>query len=241
MRRFCVLLLVVSTWVGIGVAGSPAALADGGRWKVGDAGCYWDPNDSGPDQCSPNVGRYKVGDGGQCYWDANDSGPNQCEPAQPAPAETLPDQPIPYTDDTSSVQRSFDGGAGPSGISCRSYAPPAFVGTVRVSVNVDDGGTLHYAMGMPHWWENYGLWIVRELVNGRMINEGRFSAWSQSGSEPPSVVPSGSLWAISVIHYFAYVEIFWVPAPECAFLFCYDPVPVLLPAITVSNLSCRMP
>jgi hypothetical protein len=24
-----------------------------GRWKIGAEGCYWDPNDSGPDQCSP--------------------------------------------------------------------------------------------------------------------------------------------------------------------------------------------
>ena len=61
-----------------------AAATSDGRWKLGgDAGsCYWDPDDSGPDQCSPTMGRWKLGgDPGSCYWDANDSGPNQCEPA----------------------------------------------------------------------------------------------------------------------------------------------------------------
>jgi hypothetical protein len=55
-----------------------------GRWKLGGDGssCYWDPDDGGPDQCSPTPGRWKLGgDGSSCYWDANDSGPNQCEPA----------------------------------------------------------------------------------------------------------------------------------------------------------------
>ena len=63
-----------------GVATKPAATADG-RWKLGgDGSCYWDPDDSGPDQCSQSSGRWKLGGDGSCYWDANDSGPNQCEP-----------------------------------------------------------------------------------------------------------------------------------------------------------------
>jgi subtilisin family serine protease len=53
-----------------------------GRWKLGgDGSCYWDPNDSGPDQCTPNTGRWKLGGGGSCYWDPNDSGPDQCVPS----------------------------------------------------------------------------------------------------------------------------------------------------------------
>ena len=53
-----------------------------GRWKVGgDGSCYFDPDDSGPDQCSPNLGRWKLGGDGSCYWDPADSGPNQCSPA----------------------------------------------------------------------------------------------------------------------------------------------------------------
>jgi hypothetical protein len=53
-----------------------------GRWKIGDTGCYWDANDSGPDQCTQNQGRWKVS-GQSCYFDANDSGPNQCNPSEP--------------------------------------------------------------------------------------------------------------------------------------------------------------
>ena len=61
-----------------------------GRWKEdGWGGCYWEPNDSGPDQCSGSAptGRYKLDSNG-CYWDPNDSGPDQCVPpsARLAPA-----------------------------------------------------------------------------------------------------------------------------------------------------------
>jgi hypothetical protein len=54
-----------------------------GRYKIGKPGeCYWEPRDSGPNQCTPRpapTGRWKES-GGRCYWDANDSGPNQCRP-----------------------------------------------------------------------------------------------------------------------------------------------------------------
>ena len=64
---------------------NPAATTDG-RWKLGgDGSCYWDPDDSGPDQCSQNLGRWKLGGDGSCYWDANDEGPNQCAPAADSP------------------------------------------------------------------------------------------------------------------------------------------------------------
>jgi hypothetical protein len=62
-------------------SGEPPAGATG-RWKIGANGCYWDQNDSGPDQCSPDnpTGRYKLDGNGNCYWDPNDSGPDQCSP-----------------------------------------------------------------------------------------------------------------------------------------------------------------
>jgi hypothetical protein len=57
-----------------------------GRWKLdGWGGCYWEANDSGPDQCtgSAPTGRYKDDGHGGCYWDPNDSGPDQCVPPHP--------------------------------------------------------------------------------------------------------------------------------------------------------------
>src|SRR5690242_16278263 len=37
-----------------------SALNQDGRWKLGgDGSCFFDPDDSGPDQCSPNLGRWK--------------------------------------------------------------------------------------------------------------------------------------------------------------------------------------
>lgn len=54
--------------------------AEAARWKVGDDGsCYFDETDDGPDQCTPNLGRWKL-DGDNCYFDALDSGPDQCPP-----------------------------------------------------------------------------------------------------------------------------------------------------------------
>jgi hypothetical protein len=58
-----------------------SGLTQDGRWKLGgDGSCYFDPDDSGPDQCSQNPGRWKVGGDGACYWDPADSGPDQCTP-----------------------------------------------------------------------------------------------------------------------------------------------------------------
>jgi hypothetical protein len=63
-----------------------------GRNKAGPGGtCVFDPNDSGPDQCTlsgssgtpgtpSSAGRFKAGPGGTCVFDPNDSGPNQCTP-----------------------------------------------------------------------------------------------------------------------------------------------------------------
>ncbi len=55
-----------------------------GRYKISGSGCVWDPNDSGPDQCSPPPGRFKLDGWGACYWDANDYPPDQCAPPAPA-------------------------------------------------------------------------------------------------------------------------------------------------------------
>ena len=61
-----------------------------GRFKASpDGTCVFDPNDSGPDQCTPAVvipgnppsgGRFKAGTGGTCVFVPNDAGPNQCTP-----------------------------------------------------------------------------------------------------------------------------------------------------------------
>lgn len=84
----------------MGLSGVPALTHDAvtslrstldqdGRWKLGgDGSCYFDPDDGGPDQCSPNPGRWKLGGDDSCYWDANDSGPNQCTPPAAEPGLT---------------------------------------------------------------------------------------------------------------------------------------------------------
>jgi hypothetical protein len=66
-------------------------LPSSGRFKAApDGTCTFDPNDSGPDQCTPAVvipgnppvgGRFKAGPGGTCVFVPNDGGPNQCTPA----------------------------------------------------------------------------------------------------------------------------------------------------------------
>jgi hypothetical protein len=74
----------------LALAGSAASAAMEGRWKDdGNGGCVFDPNDSGPDQCTPPVptGRFKDDGNGGCVFDPNDSGPNQCTPPAEAAAD----------------------------------------------------------------------------------------------------------------------------------------------------------
>lgn len=59
---------------------TPTPTPKEGRYKIGPSGCYFDVNDSGPNQCEPGVGRYKLDNSGGCYWDSSDEGPNQCNP-----------------------------------------------------------------------------------------------------------------------------------------------------------------
>jgi hypothetical protein len=74
---------------GAGLTSLHSTLNQDGRWKLGgDGSCYFDPDDSGPDQCSPNLGRWKLGGDGSCYWDPADSGPNQCSPPAAEPGIT---------------------------------------------------------------------------------------------------------------------------------------------------------
>jgi hypothetical protein len=60
----------------------PVLMSATGRWKWGGSECYWEPNDSGPNQCSPGERRGRWKDQGYrvCVWDENDSGPDQCDP-----------------------------------------------------------------------------------------------------------------------------------------------------------------
>src|SRR5262245_11670021 len=76
-------VVAASAAANAGVVTKPAATAaTDGRWKLGgDGSCYFDPDDSGPDQCTAAPGRWKLGGDGSCYFDANDSGPNQCTPS----------------------------------------------------------------------------------------------------------------------------------------------------------------
>src|SRR3954469_23954379 len=81
-RRLACVLLV------LGVAGvttsfdSAAAVQNRGRYKKQGNACLWDPNDSGPNQCTPVTGRGRFKkDGDKCLWRASDKGPDQCRPA----------------------------------------------------------------------------------------------------------------------------------------------------------------
>jgi hypothetical protein len=84
--------LLVGLWLTLvlGLVAAVPGMAAEGRWKVGDDGtCFFDPDDTGPDQCTR--GRWKLGQDGDstwCYFDGFDDGPDQCTlPTDPA-AET---------------------------------------------------------------------------------------------------------------------------------------------------------
>jgi hypothetical protein len=76
IRRF---VLGASLALAMILAGSVSSSAVDGRWKLADDGsCYFDAEDSGPDQCDATPGRWKDDGNGGCYFDENDSGPDQC-------------------------------------------------------------------------------------------------------------------------------------------------------------------
>lgn len=73
--------MIVATGLGERSQAVTSAEAEG-RYKLdGSGGCYWEPNDDGPNQCDPNdpAGRYKM-DGGSCIWASNEHPPDQCQP-----------------------------------------------------------------------------------------------------------------------------------------------------------------
>ena len=52
------------------VAANRGSGPDTGRWKWSGTSCYWDANDSGPDQCDPNApptGRWNVEQHGMLF------------------------------------------------------------------------------------------------------------------------------------------------------------------------------
>lgn len=71
---FAGIILLIAT-----ILATSASTVRADRWKLGDDGvCYFDANDSGPDQCMLTPGRYKLDGNGSCYYDPDDVGPNQC-------------------------------------------------------------------------------------------------------------------------------------------------------------------
>ena len=133
-----------------------------GRYKLnGNGQCYWEPNDSGPNQCSPNSGRYKLDGSGNCYWDANDSGPDQCSPggawSRPralwrlALSALRPAVPSPRGSATFS-----DGSpapAGPAGSVGRSYGAAAGVAAAQAG-STDEAAPFPYAIAAAEILEN---------------------------------------------------------------------------------------
>jgi len=70
----------VSARLDVHSSGDIAVPQNKGRFKVKGENCLFDPNDSGPNQCTPATrGRFKKS-GDDCAWDANDDGPDQCTP-----------------------------------------------------------------------------------------------------------------------------------------------------------------
>jgi hypothetical protein len=96
---FVVLLAVAASWAPSATANAPAfagarlvlmdssnasaAVQQKGRYKRDGDTCFWDSNDSGPNQCEPQIkGRFRKVANDACAWDANDLGADQCRPAR---------------------------------------------------------------------------------------------------------------------------------------------------------------
>jgi hypothetical protein len=144
--------------------------ANAGRWKQG-ATCYWDPNDSGPNQCDPNApkptGRYKLSD--KCYWDKNDSGPNQCDPltapgGEPPPVTDATVPEVVYPNGFDSFQQFEE--VAPGGMAvCRNFQTRGNAGYIYMHTDTLDK---HFDWTVDAWRgiDRWGLWRAAVWVNG---------------------------------------------------------------------------
>lgn len=220
------------------VSASADADAETGRYKVdGSGNCYWDPNDSGPDQCYPNQGRYKVNGAGQCYWEPNDSGPNQCDPATPVPSVPPPNlPPAPEYDENSQPEVVLPQGLGapaaPPVPSCAAITVPGNAGYIAAQM-APGSGVVAWGAYMYRAWENYGVWITYEFVNGQHRNTKR-QFYPPHGSQP---IASGSIFTLVVAHWYPKLALRWIWTPE----FGYMPMVTWIPALAQGTLACMAP
>ncbi len=241
MKKLCFLVLAVC----LGVVGmsAPAHAEETGRWKLGSQGCYWDPNDDGPDQCSPDQGsggRFKWTSNGACYWDANDSGPNQCDPTSSQVTDLPPGTVVPTNDQEPPPLQTVDGGMGgvvgpePSPW-CTSQTKHGNVGYISLELRPDGG--LLWGAYMDKWWENYGLWVAGIYVDGTQVDF-KHQLYPPHASVGPVQARHGGLLTILVSHSYFATSIVWTYDP---WENVYQPTIYWGPQMAYGYLICRLP
>jgi hypothetical protein len=185
--------------------GKPDVTANAGRWKLG-ATCYWDPNDSGPNQCDPNApspkGRYKLS-GGRCYWEKNDSGPNQCDPlvapnGEPPPITDGATPQVVYPDGFTS-SKQFDGQAAVSGMPvCRNFKSSGNAGYIYMHGATADK---HFEWTVDAWRgiDRWGVWRADIWVNGIKVQTKR-QFYRPHGILKTNEAPPGAIMGIIADH-----------------------------------------
>lgn len=238
-RVFCAAILLSLSTGAYAERVTSISPEDLGRWKSdGNGGCYFDPNDDGPDQCSPPSGRWKF-DGSVCYWAANDSGPNQCDPTSPDPPDGTP---IPqWNESIQPTELSEADGFGPTALpvipSCSSATKKGKTG--YITVQMIPAGFVQWGAGMyaPTW--NYGPWWASVTVNGQLVDQKGppSQMYPPHGSLAPNQLPPGAIVNIFVIHVFPYFywNVFWTPELGWGYTWA------VYWARTHGSLSCRLP
>jgi hypothetical protein len=222
------------------VAASAVTLAETGRWKDdGNGGCYWDGNDSGPDQCSPVSGRWKDDGNGGCYWDANDSGPHQCEPPA-APSDPPSGVSVPYYDETYDAQSQELEGLGyevsnPSCTNFRKNGNVGYIGIDRLAT-----GTITWGAYMHKAWQDYGWWSADVYVNSNKF-DGKTQAYPPHGTIPAASAPVGSNITVVAVHFYPELRWVWTPTwvPEFGRFFTI-PVPSYFVTFAYGYATCTV-
>lgn len=213
-----------------------------GRWKTdGSGGCYWDPNDDGPNQCWPSTGRWKLGGGGSCYWDANDGGPNQCNPQVPL-TEPPPGAEVPQATGNETPEVIENVGLGDnSNESALPLMPSCAAKTLRgnsgyISVQVNTANrTLHWGAYMYSWFENYGPWAAAATLTGHE------SDWKAQMYPPHGSFENAmplQIFLVSVSH--TYLKQFWSWQWNPLFE-RYIPQVRVQPTLAYGSLRCFVP
>lgn len=184
------------------------------NWRWTEAGCTWDSNTEGPDECDPNLPTGQV---------------------PQATPETVPQFEGQLSD--GAAGRAESAALEQAVRSCRAYTKQGNVGYITVQVNPADG-SLQWGAYMYSALDNFGWWTAAIYVNGGPIAaDTKNQPYPPHASLPSFKAPPGSMIFITVQHLYFTWAITPIYIPEWGWTWTGSWVP----GLAYGNLQCVVP